>query len=386
VATSLVRSTFSRLIAAALFLGMAAPALHAGNGPTDTDKLRTTSAAVARRSDPTYAVQVGIDGEVFPALANYASLQSPQDRSLATVTVKVSNRSDNAMHDSIHVRVRGWSDEEIQTIDVNPGETRNIAFAPVFLPRLFTNREIVAATAIVTVYDSANRVVYATTAPVRLRSVDDMYWGQQFKYARFIASWITPHDPAVEQILTKAKEFMVGRRLPGYEPWKTTAEQKDSTMQQARAIYRALQIKGVSYVKSSITFGKNTAVSERVRLPYESIQQVSANCIDGVVMYASLFENLGMDAEVILVPGHAYVGVRSAQNGGEFIYLDTVLTGRASFETAVQTATQGLQRTNPKDVMHIMVPDARNGGVFPMPGPDTESGIKAVLAASSRGE
>jgi hypothetical protein len=332
--------------------------------------------------EPAYSVQVGIDGEVFPALANYAALQSPQDRALATVTVKIANHSDAALHNRVHVRVRGWSDEEIQTADVVPGESRSLAFAPVFLPRLFTNREIVAATALVTVYDASNHVVFATTAPVRLRSVDDMYWGQQFKYARFIASWVTPHDPAVEQVLTKAKEFMTGRRLPGYEPWKTAAEQHASTMQQAGAIYRALQVKGVSYVKSSITFGKNTSVSERVRMPYESLRQVSANCIDGVVMYASLFENLGMDAEVILVPGHAYVGVRASQSGSEFIYIDTVLTGRASFESAVQTATTGLQHQNPKDVMHIMVPDARNGGIFPMPGPDTESGVKAVLTAS----
>jgi hypothetical protein len=338
--------------------------------------------ATARHIEPTYSVQVGVDGEVFPALANYAALQSPQDRSLATVTVRVANHSDAALHNRVHVRVRGWSDEEIQAADINPGESRNLLFAPVFLPRLFTNREIVAATAVVTIYDASNRMVYATTAPVRLRSVDDMYWGQGFKYARFIASWVTPHDPAVEQILTKAKELMPGRRLPGYEPWKSAADQKASTMQQVGAIYHALQQKGVSYVKSSITFGKNTSVSERVRMPYESLREVSANCIDGVVMYASLFENLGMDAEVILIPGHAYVGVRAAQNGSEFIYLDTVLTGRASFESAVQTATQGMQRLNPKDVMHIMVPDARNGGIFPMPGPDTESGIKAVLAAS----
>jgi hypothetical protein len=89
-----------------------------------------------------------------------------------------------------------------------------------------------------------------------------------------------------------------------------------------------------------------------------------------------------MDAEVILIPGHAYVGVRAAQNGGEFIYLDTVLTGRANFESAVQTANDGMKRLNAKDVLHIMIPDARTAGVFPMPGPDTESGVKAVLAAS----
>jgi hypothetical protein len=378
-----VGSSLLRLVAAALCFGMCVPALHAGNGgATDNEKVRPAATSAARHMEPAYSVQVGIDGEIFPALAHYASLQTPQDRALASVTIKVANHSDSAMHNIVHVRVRGWSDEEIQSADLNPGETRSLAFAPVFQPRLFSNHEIAAATAVVTVYDASNHVVFATTAPVRLRSVDDMYWGQQFKYARYIAAWVTPHDPAVEQILTKAKEFMPGRRLPGYEPWKNAADQKASTMQQVAAIYHALQIKGVSYVKSSTTFGKNMSITERVRMPYESLHQVSANCIDGVVMYASLFENLGMDAEVILIPGHAYVGVRAAQNGGEFIYLDTVLTGRANFESAVQTANDGMKRLNAKDVLHIMIPDARTAGVFPMPGPDTESGVKAVLAAS----
>jgi hypothetical protein len=168
-------------------------------------------------------------------------------------------------------------------------------------------------------------------------------------------------------MLSRAKEFMPGRRLPGYEPWKNTAAQVHSTYEQARAIYRALQEHGISYVKSSTTFGQHLDVSERVRFPGESLRRISANCIDGVVMYAALFENLGMDPIVVLVPGHAYVGVREAQHSENYLYIETSITGRANFETAVLTASRGLGKYRPDQIRRIPIAQSRQEGIYPMP-------------------
>ena len=194
-----------------------------------------------------------------------------------------------------------------------------------------------------------------------------MYWGQNFKFAPFIASWITPHDPRVELVLSRAKEFAPNRRLPGYEDWKDAAGQERETQIEARAIYRALQAGRVSYVKSSITFGGNNEVSERVRMPRESLRQSAANCIDGVVLFASLFENLGMAPAVVVVPGHAYVGVRVARGSTRYLYFDTALTGRASFEAAVAAAERGLAKYPQSQILSVRVDDARRAGIFPMP-------------------
>ena len=322
-----------------------------------------------RHIEPTYSISAGIDGEIFPAIANYASLQRPNERDFGTFMVNINNSSDGVLNARVSVQVAGWSDAEIRNVSIGAGEIRKLLFAPVFLPRLYTNHEIAAATAVVKITDSSNRVLYSETVPVRLRSVDDMYWGADFKFAPFIASWVTPHDPNVETILTRAKEFMPGRRLPGYEPYKSVEAQRASTVEQARAIYRALQEAGISYVKSSLTFGRNTGVSERVRMPAASIQRLSANCIDGVVMYASLFENLGMDPVVILVPGHAYLGVRDAEGSDSYLYIETAITGRASFDAAVKAATRALARVPQKDITRIPISKARLTGIYPMPLP-----------------
>ena len=315
----------------------------------------------------TYAISAGLDGDIFPVFANYASLQSQAGRKWGTVAVTIANPTNQLLHDRIAVKIAGWSDDEIQTVDVPAGQSRTFKFAPSFLPRLYHNHEISAATARVEVSDATGHSAYEGTIPVRLRSVDDMYWGTNFKYAPFIASWVTPHAPEIEKILSIAKDKVPARRLPGYENWKDAAGQEKSTEVQARAIYAAVKQQGVSYVKSSMTLGGHEDVSQRVRMPRESFTDNSANCIDGVVAFASLFENLGMDPVVVLVPGHAYVGVRSAQGTEHYLFMDVAQVARIDFDAAVRSADAGLAKYGPREITRIPIDSARRAGIYPMP-------------------
>ena len=335
--------------------------------PVDSSKSAVAPALKTRTTEPTYQIKVGLDGEVYPVFANYASLQQPDDRSWGTVDVTIANSTADRLQNHIAVQILGWSDEEIQTVEVEAGAVHTFFFAPTFYSRLYNNREITAATALIKVRDARGQLLFTRTAPVRLRSADDIYWGPKFEYAPFIASWVTPHDAMVEKVLSRAKEFAPGRRLPGYEEGRNAAQQELSTLVQARAIYRALQESGVSYVKSSMAFGRNADVSERVRMPRESLRQISANCIDGAVMYASLFENLGMQPEIVLVPHHAYVGVRVAPESDKYLYIETALTGRASFYEAVRAAAMGMKHHRAAQEVRVPIAEAREVGIYPMP-------------------
>jgi len=316
---------------------------------------------------PTYKIEAGIDGEIYPVFANYASLLAQNDRTFGVVAITVSNPSPAPLHQRVSVRVSGWSDEEIQMIDLGAGAKRTLLFAPSFLPRFYKNREIIAATVHISVTDLSGRTVYETTAPVRLRSSEDMYWGRSFKYAPFIASWVTPHASEVEAVLAQAKNFTPDRRLPGYENWKDEAEQEHETYIESKAIFTALKRMGLSYVKSSSTLGEHSNVSERVRMPRISLARNSANCIDAAVMYASLFENLGMEPSVVIVPGHAYVGVRVAQGSSRFLFIDAALTGRTTFEAAVLSGKNGLARRDAASITQVNIDQARSTGIYPMP-------------------
>ncbi len=323
--------------------------------------------AVVRQLVPTYKIQAGIDGEIYPVFANYASLQRQSDRNFGVVSVTIANPGETTIRRQVSVVVPGWSDEEIQTAEISAGAVRTMIFAPAFLPRLYQNREIIAAAAHVTITDTASNSVYKTTVPVRLRSAEDIFWGRDFQYAPFIASWVTPHDRLVESTLAHAKQFTADHRLPGYETWKNAGQQEQATYRQAKAIFMALQRSGLSYVKSSFTLGDHKGVSERVRMPHMSLSHSSANCIDAAVMYASLFENLGMDSTVVIVPGHAYAGVRVAEGSSRFLMIDVALTGRSTFEAAVASAEMGMARHAPSAVTRVMVEQARSAGIYPMP-------------------
>lgn len=356
--------------AAALALSFLVPVARAEDGALgagDDTPARIAAPTPARVPQPTYKITAGIDGDVFPAFANYASMQKPQQREWGVITVQVSNSTDNSLRNRIAVKVQGWSDQEIQIAEMGAGQVRTYKFAPTFLPRLYRNREITGATAEIEISDMAGRTLHSETVPVRLRAAEDIYWGSKFKYAPFIASWVTPHEVEVEKVLAIAKNFAPKRRLPGYEPWKSVAEQERSTGIQARAIYEALKQHGVSYVKSSVTFGGNQDITQRVRMPRESLGQTSANCIDGAVMFASLFENLGMDPQIVLVPGHAVVGVRVAKGSQRFLYIDTALVGRSTYEAAVAAADEALGKFAPGQQTRISIEQARDAGIFPMP-------------------
>jgi hypothetical protein len=346
-----------------LVLALAAPGF-CGDEASDRGDVRATATP---RFEPTYKIQAGIDGEIYPVFANYASLQRQSERSFGVVSVTVTNTAQEAIRRQVSVKVPGWSEEEIQTLELAPGAAKTLVFAPAFLPRLYQNHEIVAAAAHIKITDGALHTLYETTAPVRLRSAEDIFWGNQFKYAPFIASWITPHDRLVESVLVRAKQFTPDHRLPGYEDWKSAAQQEQATYRQARAIFTALQRSGLSYVKSSFTLGDHKGVSERVRMPHVSLSQNSANCIDAAVMYASLFENLGMESTVVIVPGHAYAGVRVAEGSPRFLMIDVALTGRTTFEAAVASAEAGMARHAPSTVTRVMVEQARSAGIYPMP-------------------
>jgi len=333
----------------------------------DGPKSTPISIALHRETAPTYTVSVGLKGEVFPVFANYASLQKPALRQWGTIAVTVRNSSRDTLRERITVQVPGWSDQEIQLVDLAPGAVRTYTFAPTFLPRLYHNREIAAGTAVVNVTDMAGNAVFATTTPVHLRSVDDMFWGADFKYASFAASWVTPHDLRIEALLSDARNFVPDHRLPGYEDAKSEAVQERSTVAQARAIFLALQSRGVSYVKSSTTFGDNREWSERLRTPREALRDNSANCIDGALLYASLFENIGMDPVIVLVPGHAYVGLRLTRLSNRFLYIETSYTGRTTFEGAVSAAQRSIHRYQPSAMTFIRILDARRAGIYPLP-------------------
>lgn len=316
-------------------------------------------------------------GEIFPALAS-ASDYWP------VAVFRITNTADRAVLQTVSAEVQGWSRRAEQTLVIGPRETRTLRLQPELLPAAFNNDEMRRATLEVRVLDPEGDTQFAQDRYVFLHSASDLYWGQQFANAQYIARWITPHDPAVLELVSRARRWVPSGRLPGYnQPHRAPAALPGQVRMQARAIFDALRQSGISYVTSIYTFGNFKSDAQRIRLPRETLQLSSANCIDVTVAFASALENLGLRPLVVIIPGHAFVGVKLAPDSAEVLYLDLTVLPKGTFEQAIARAARFMRKTPPAQVLTVDVSAARLLGIYPMPG--TASAVPPVDVAQRGG-
>jgi hypothetical protein len=74
-----------------------------------------------------------------------------------------------------------------------------------------------------------------------------------------------------------------------------------------------------------------------------------------------------MDPVVVLVPGHAYVGVRVARGSSRYLFFDTALIARATFTESVRSAEVGMTHYGATQITRIPIDQARDMGIYPMP-------------------
>jgi len=180
---------------------------------------------------------------------------------------------------------------------------------------------------------------------------------------------VTPHDPAVLSLVSSAHQYISKGRMPGYNVNERDAKRlPEQVTRQAEAVFNALKHSGFSYVSSIYTFGDFVRDSQRIRLPRETLSLDSANCMDISVAFASAIENLGMDPILVIIPGHAFTGVRLGPQSPEILYLDLTVLPNGSFQQSIARAQQWIKKSKPEEVLTIDVAAARRMGIYPLSG------------------
>ncbi|MFT3711270.1 MAG: hypothetical protein QM817_26870 [Archangium sp.] len=128
-------------------------------------------------------------------------------------------------------------------------------------------------------------------------------------HATYIGAWVTPGGKAIETFLSEAKSRA---------PRSTFAGEQAATIPQVRAVYETLQAKGVSYVMNADTQLDN-GYGQRARLPGDVLTSTNAQCLEGAILYAAVFEAIGLQPAIVLVPGHAFVAWKSSPRDAEVI-------------------------------------------------------------------
>jgi len=123
------------------------------------------------------------------------------------------------------------------------------------------------------------------------------------KAKKDFVTFVNPSDPIIKQIATKI----------------ATLSCDGNIICQAKAIYYFVR-DNIEYVADPVNF-------EYVEDPTEVLSSAGGDCESGTLLLASLMEAIGVDAELVFIPGHAFLRIRlddalKKYKAGEWIYLD----------------------------------------------------------------
>lgn len=259
------------------------------------------------------------------------------------LTCRITNLSTQTRRLRISSNIEGYSAHAVDTIEIPAGSgPLEIHQLPTIYPQALASvNELTRASLNVLIeelLDGGTRVESQSTHPIWLLArtsaplaVKDPATGGWIDHSRYLGAFVTPNAPELMSFLRQAVELHPQKRLAGYQGDRSQVEP------QVRALYDALKsCAEIQYVNSVIAFNPDAGVSnQRVRLPRESLSARQANCIDGVVLFASLLEAVSLNPGLVIVPGHAFLAWETWNDGSdEWRYLETTLIGSGSFDEA----------------------------------------------------
>lgn len=257
------------------------------------------------------------------------------------VYCKVTNTSSQKRRVRVTSYIEGYSAHAIDSEEIDAKKEMEFYQLPTLFPeRIQAIGELTRATLNVLVEDLDGKVETNRTVPIWLLSrnsaalaVQDPVSGQWNDLSRYLGAFVTPNASSIMEFQRKVAKRHPQGRLVGYQ---------GPVEPQAQAIFEALkQDAGVTYVNSVIAFSPDqTAQTQRVRLPRESLQAGTANCIDGALLFASLLEGISINPAIVVVPGHAFVGWQTSQDKAEWQYLETTMINSNSFKEALDAGNR----------------------------------------------
>jgi hypothetical protein len=277
----------------------------------------------------------------------------------------------------ISVNVAEFSQVETHTVNAT-ANMQSISFTPQLL-----NSQVLRKLTFdentplhVSVTDTARHVYYVNDSPLLLRSRWLMQWIAANRLQ--IAAWVTPDDPAVIALVSKAATHLqlepapTPRAMIGYDNGRASPR---AVRDQVDAIFDAMRLDyHIHYIQAPVPYSgpADTSVAlqniQDIKLPAEVLQQGNGMCIELTALLASAVERIGLHAEIVIIPGHAFLGVAVTQNDTQFEYWDAVqVNENVAGDSANLWTDNDEYRQNAKQIVDtILISAARKAYVGPM--------------------
>lgn len=213
------------------------------------------------------------------------------------------------------------------------------------------------------------------TETIIVRPLNDCFYGMQDDEGRKVQDWsemfavyVNESHPVIEGILGEALKKRYVDSFVGYQG------DKDDVIKQIKAIWRVLKGRGIRYSDITTTAVQSgSVVAQHVRLVGDSTREAQANCVDGAVLFASIFRKIGLDAYLVLLPHHMMVAVSvDASKDAPIIALETTALADASLDQAMNSAENTIKKydhssdKHDSQVTYISIQAAREAGILPL--------------------
>jgi len=206
-------------------------------------------------------------------------------------------------------------------------------------------------------------------------------WPGIGQFPQSLAAFVLPNHPDVRQLVIRMRDIMErwtgDGSLEGYQ-----AEDRNRRRSMVASSYAALRELGFSYVNPPPSFEHH---GQKVRTPEVMLNSRMGTCLDLVLFVAAGLEKIGLRPILVIVEGHAFVGVwleednfadplvddvtelRKRSKLGEILFFDPTsgVSADAPFEEAETEAGGWLERLD-TFVLGVDVHAARLGGTYPI--------------------
>jgi len=277
----------------------------------------------------------------------------------------------------LHVTVNGLSETQMKSVRAT-STMQNETFLPPLLKQgqVLTNLTSEFPTSLhVQVTDSNGRLYYDNDSPLTVHSRWLMQWTQANRL--YIAAWVTPNAPQIDALVQQARNYLqeqpppVPQGLIGYKG-ASARQVQDEVDALYDALLKSYHMKYVQETVPYVASGSSTANDvETIKLPSETLKQGVGMCIELTDILASAVERIGLHAQIIVVPGHAFLGVSTDAQDSHIEYWDTVdMNNNVSADSANVDADSYYvsYKAQGKIVDTIPISEARASGIGPMVG------------------
>ena len=206
-----------------------------------------------------------------------------------------------------------WNYDTLRQVDQLRPET--------FVITVTAGEKATAQTSLLCTVHSVNEAVSRVQDPVT---------GQWQDTSICFAAFVNEDHPWIGTLLKEAASHGSLERFSGYEFGER------SVVEQIEAIWEALAARHLTYADLSTSGGVVPGIaSQYVRFLDQSVRDQGANCVDASVMMASIFRRIGLRPVLFFQPGHCFVAVYDAAQGGQLIPIETTMLGSSPFTAAL---------------------------------------------------